>query len=133
MGLRLVTPELASAGPPPERGALLLVDDSEAYTDRTVGDELLGWLRDVGPRLTAIVAGRSDDLATAYRGLGAVARRSHCGILLRPGPVDGELLGVRLPRRPSSGPPGRGIVVGDPSWGPAFSTGEPVPVQVARP
>jgi S-DNA-T family DNA segregation ATPase FtsK/SpoIIIE len=80
-----------------------------------------------------VVAGRADDLATTYRGVAADVRRSHCGILLRPGPVDGELLGVRLPRRPSSGPPGRGIAIGDPAWAAMFDDGEPVPIQVAEP
>ena len=57
----------------------------------------------------------------------------NCGLLLRPGPVDGEILGVRLPRRAASGPPGRGVLVGDPAWGPAFDDGDPVPIQVAQP
>jgi S-DNA-T family DNA segregation ATPase FtsK/SpoIIIE len=110
---------------------LLLVDDSEAFTDAIAGDRLTSWVRACDAPLAVVVAGRADDLATSYRGLAAEVRRSQCGILLRPGPVDGELLGVRLPRRPGGGPPGRGVAVGDPCWGPLFADGEPVPIQVA--
>jgi S-DNA-T family DNA segregation ATPase FtsK/SpoIIIE len=80
-----------------------------------------------------VAAARSDELAATYRGIAVDVRRSRCGILLRPQPVDGELLGVRLPRRPTSDPPGRGVMVGDPSWGLLFESGDPVPIQVATP
>jgi S-DNA-T family DNA segregation ATPase FtsK/SpoIIIE len=134
---RLAIPVLGPAdhdvGPVPTTRTLLLVDDSEAFVDSDAGDRLTSWVRAGEAPLAVVVAGRADDLATSYRGIAAEVRRSQCGILLRPGPVDGELLGVRLPRRPSSGPPGRGIAVGDPSWGPLFEDGEPVPIQVAVP
>jgi S-DNA-T family DNA segregation ATPase FtsK/SpoIIIE len=134
---RLAIPVLGPAdrdvGTVPQQRTLLLVDDSEAFVEGSAGDRLTSWVRACDAPLAVVVAGRADDLATNYRGLAAEVRRSQCGILLRPGPVDGELLGVRLPRRPSSGPPGRGIAVGDPSWGPPFEDGEPVPIQVATP
>ena len=62
----------------------------------------------------------------------AYVRRDNCGVLLRPGPVDGELLGTRLPRRPSSGPPGRGVVIGlpPPNTGNG-DTGGPLAIQIA--
>jgi S-DNA-T family DNA segregation ATPase FtsK/SpoIIIE len=132
LAIPLVSPT-DDAGSVPSTRTLLLVDDSEAFVDSPAGDRLTSWLRASDAPIAAVVAGRSDDLATTYRGIGAEVRRSHCGILLRPGPADGELLGVRLPRRPSSGPPGRGVAVGDPSWGPLFEDGEPVPIQVAAP
>jgi S-DNA-T family DNA segregation ATPase FtsK/SpoIIIE len=112
---------------------LLLVDDSEAFTDTVAGNLLTSWVRARDAPLAVVAAGRADDLATTYRGIAAEVRRSQSGILLRPGPVDGELLGVRLPRHPATGPPGRGIAVGDPGWGPLFEDGEPVPIQVALP
>jgi S-DNA-T family DNA segregation ATPase FtsK/SpoIIIE len=134
--LPVIGPDAPDPGPPPAAG-LLLVDDCEAFADRPAGDWLTSWLRGAdgtdGAALAAIVSGRSDELATAYRGVGSEARRSHCGVLLHPGPVDGELLGVRLPRRFDAGPPGRGVIIGDPAWGPPFADGEPVPVQVAAP
>jgi DNA segregation ATPase FtsK/SpoIIIE, S-DNA-T family len=129
----IIGPGDADPGAVPSAPTLLLVDDSETFVDSPAGDRLTSWVRAVDAPLAAVVAGRCDDLATTYRGVAAEVRRSHCGILLRPGPVDGELLGVRLPRRPSNGPPGRGVVVGDPSWGPLFDDGEPVPIQVAAP
>ncbi len=112
---------------------LLLVDDSEAFTDSPAGERLAELVHAGDRPVAAVVAGRSDELATAYRGLGAEVRRSRCGILLRPGPIDGELLGLRLPRGDAGGPPGRGVAVGDASWGAQFAAGEPVPVQVATP
>jgi S-DNA-T family DNA segregation ATPase FtsK/SpoIIIE len=117
----------------PETPTLVLVDDVECYTDTVAGDRLACWARAVDAPLAMVVSGRADELATSYRGLAAEVRRHHCGILLRPGPVDGELLGVRLPRRPVGGPPGRGVAVGEPSWGPLFASGEPVPIQMATP
>jgi S-DNA-T family DNA segregation ATPase FtsK/SpoIIIE len=79
------------------------------------------------------VAGRAEDLATTYRGVAAEARRHRYGVLLRPGPLDGELFGVRLPRIGGAGPPGRGVAIADASWGPQFADGDPVPIQVALP
>jgi S-DNA-T family DNA segregation ATPase FtsK/SpoIIIE len=132
--LPLVDPACADrAFPLHATPALVLVDDSEAFADTLVGDQLTALARSSGADVSIIAAACSEDLATAYRGLGAELRRSRCGILLRPGPVDGELLGVRLPRRSPTGPPGRGIAVGDASWGSLFDTGEPVPIQIATP
>ncbi|MFN2560953.1 MAG: FtsK/SpoIIIE domain-containing protein [Jatrophihabitans sp.] len=133
LGLRLITPADDEVGPAPATPTLLLIDDSEAFLDTSAGDRLTTWVRSSDAPVAAVVAGRSDDLATTYRGVAADVRRSHCGILLRPGPVDGELLGVRLPRRPSAGPPGRGVIIGTPAWDPLFDDGDPVPVQVAQP
>lgn len=122
-----------TADPAPAQRTLLLVDDCEQLDDTAAGTALLAWVRAAPDALAVVVAGRSDDLVTAYRGLGAHVRRSSCGLLLRPGPVDGEILGARLPRRPRSGPPGRGVLVGDPAWGGPFTLGEPVPIQIAMP
>jgi S-DNA-T family DNA segregation ATPase FtsK/SpoIIIE len=133
LGVPMLTPSAADVGALPEVRTLLLVDDSEAFRDCPAGERLTSWARDIEAPLAVVVAGRADDLATSYRGVAAEVRRSQCGILLRPGPVDGELFGVRLPRRPASGPPGRGVALGDPTWGPLFETGQPVPIQVAAP
>jgi S-DNA-T family DNA segregation ATPase FtsK/SpoIIIE len=132
LGLAVIGPDDAAPPPPPAR-SLVLVDDGETFTDAPAGDRLTGWLRDPVTAPAMIVAGRSEDLATTYRGVAAEVRRSRCGILLRPGPVDGELLGVRLPRSSAPAPPGRGVAVGEPAWGRLFEAGEPVAVQVAVP
>ncbi len=132
LSIPVITPDTPEVALPVTR-TLLLVDDSEAFADSPAGDRLTAWVRAGAASVAAVVAGRADDLATSFRGLATEVRRSRCGILLRPGPVDGELLGARLPRTPSSGPPGRGVAIGEPSWGPLFDDGEPVPIQVAAP
>lgn len=125
----------AGSGPPPP-GTLLLVDDSEAFLDTALGDDLTGWLRAAGTELAAVVSARADELATAYRGLGVEIRRNRSGLLLQPGPLEGELLGIRLDRSRSvparSAPPGRGVLVDVATPGLVPPDGEPVPVQVAR-
>jgi S-DNA-T family DNA segregation ATPase FtsK/SpoIIIE len=123
-------PAPATGWPEP---TLLLVDDCEAFRDTPAGDRLSAWAAARAPGLAVVAAGRTDELVTSYRGVAAEVRRSRCGILLRPGPVDGELLGVRLPRPAGTGPPGRGVAVGEPAWGEVFANGEPVPIQVAAP
>jgi S-DNA-T family DNA segregation ATPase FtsK/SpoIIIE len=95
-----------------ERPTVLLVDDCETFDGTVAGDELCEWLRH-GSGVTAVVAGRAEALAAAYRGIAAEARRNRRGVLLQPAPLDGELLGVRLDRaRPRERRPGRGIAVG---------------------
>jgi DNA segregation ATPase FtsK/SpoIIIE, S-DNA-T family len=56
------------------------------------------------------MAGSIDTMSAAFRGPIAQARRARLGLLLCPsGPHDGELFGVRLPRRRNGDdPPGRG-------------------------
>lgn len=113
---------------------LLLVDDSEAFIDTVVGDALSALVRSDLAGLAAAVAARNDELAVTYRGVAYEARRSRTGLLLQPGPGDGDLLGVRLPRRRSAPIPGRGILVLD-----ACQLGDvgggfgPLPIQVALP
>lgn len=111
---------------------LLLVDDSEAFADTRVGERLAELIRCSGPSTVAVVAGGSDELAVAFRGPAAEARRGRCGILLRPRPADGELLGIRLPTRHASAPPGRGVLVTEPEMC-LSADGHPIDVQVALP
>jgi S-DNA-T family DNA segregation ATPase FtsK/SpoIIIE len=147
-GRALGMPVVGPGAPPesvqvPAEPTVLLVDDCAAFDDVPAGEYLTAWLRSGRP-IVAIVAGRTDDLASAYRGLGAEARRSRCGLLLQPGPIDGELFGVRLRRNSAPRIPGRGLLIGVPGstrtdaergcaggWI-ALDTGEPVPIQVAR-
>lgn len=131
-GIPVISPDDDETAPP-SASTLLLVDDSELFVDSPAGERLTEWLRSSRAPLAVVAAGRSEDLATTYRGVAAEVRRSRCGLLLRPGPVDGDLLGVRLPRTSAVGPPGRGVIVGDAGWGPAFVDGEPLPVQVVKP
>ncbi len=90
----------------------VIVDDAETVHDTVLERPLLDLLRGHdGRRLAMVLAGSSTDMAACFRGLTVEARRSRCGLLLGPaGPLDGELLGVRLPRTDQSGP-GRGHLV----------------------
>ena len=123
----------SSAGRAPAGRTLVLVDDSESFAATAAGEQLVEWARDRELPVALVVAARADDLVTSYRGVAAEVRRHRYGVLLRPGPLDGELFGVRLPRPGGPAPPGRGFAVADPSWGPAFADDEPVPLQVATP
>jgi DNA segregation ATPase FtsK/SpoIIIE, S-DNA-T family len=106
----------------------LLVDDSLELADGL--DEALALRARQGPG-AMVVAARIEDAARAYRGLAAELRRNRCALLLRPEALDGEAVGIRLPPRFSGGPPGRGVLIGDPAWGDECAAG-PVRVQVAR-
>ncbi len=105
-----------SADELPDRG-LLLVDDAEVFLDTEAGAALTAWLRADRADRVAVVAGRSDDTAVAFRGVAGEVRRAGFGLLLQPGPHDGELFGVTLPRTPRARLPGRGVLVPDPHWG----------------
>lgn len=136
-GIQVVAPDdppTAVRPPGVERLLLLLVDDSEAFLDTRVGDALTELVRNVQPRVAAVVAGRNDDLAVTYRGVGNEARRSRAGLLLQPEPGDGELLGLRLPRTYSAQPPGRGVLAVEQPHLRTISGGAAVlPIQIALP
>jgi S-DNA-T family DNA segregation ATPase FtsK/SpoIIIE len=82
--------------------------------------------------LDVFAAGRVEDLALAFGGVAAEMRRARTGVLLQPGPGDGDLFGLRLPFHRSPIPAGRGLLIApdliaDPT-GPAA-----LPLQVAQP
>jgi DNA segregation ATPase FtsK/SpoIIIE, S-DNA-T family len=97
-------------------GPLVLVaDDAEMLLDSPAERVLLDVLKDAdsGAPRAVVVAGTTDSMTATYRGITVEARRSGCGLLLSPsGPLDGELLGVRVPRA-SEQRSGRGILVVD--------------------
>ncbi|WP_409332176.1 FtsK/SpoIIIE domain-containing protein [Trujillonella humicola] len=98
---------------------VVAVDDHATVADSPV----LVALGTAPPRSVAlVVAGAAGDLAGAYRGPVAALRRRRSGLLLCPGPGDGDLLGVRLPRTPVPVRPGSGWLV---------ESGVPQRVQVA--
>ncbi len=132
-GIDVLTPgDRSIAANPPDERTLLVVDDSEAFADTPSGDRLAEWARTDRPDLAVVVAGRSADLAVTFRGIAADLRRNQCGVLLQPTSVDGDLLGVRLPRTRHAAPPGRAMLVGDPAWGAQFAAG-PLAIQLALP
>ncbi|GIH21965.1 hypothetical protein Aph01nite_02750 [Acrocarpospora phusangensis] len=93
---------------------VVIVDDAELISpDSALGsalDEIHRTARDGEHAL--LIAGTTGDLATAYRGFVAEARKSRTGVLLSvQSPADGDLFNVRLPRGATGGPPGRGLLV----------------------
>jgi DNA segregation ATPase FtsK/SpoIIIE, S-DNA-T family len=112
---------------------VFLVDDAESLLDTVVGDALAEVVVRDEVTDVVVVAARTDDLAVAYRGLLAVARRGRTGLLLQPGPTDGDAFGLRLPRTQTAATAGRGLLVGDLLKLCGVSTRGPLPVQVAIP
>lgn len=105
----------------------LLVDDVDLLDDAGVLDAIEAAVRAARDgRGFVVLAGATDAMAAMFRGPVAQARRARAGLLLRPeGPHDGELLGLRLRRRPGhTDPPGRGFLA---------IHGTALPVQVADP
>ncbi|MCB0987115.1 MAG: FHA domain-containing protein [Microthrixaceae bacterium] len=77
---------------------LVLVDDADRIGDHPVLAELLTERR---PGVHVVVAGRNDRLRSNYGHWTREARADGTGLLLCPDlDLDGDLLGVRLPRRP---------------------------------
>ena len=91
--------------------AVLLVDDVDGVDDPAGVLAGLVEQRD-GPRL--IAATSADRLRARFGHWSTELRTCRSGVILRPGPLDGDLLGVTLPPRlelPNI--PGRGLVVAD--------------------
>ena len=93
---------------------VVLVDDAELVVEGTLravlGDYLSGCRDGEG---ALVLAGTTTDLQAGFRGVAAQARKGRTGLLLSPeGALDGDLLGVRLPRSLAlPGPRGRGVLV----------------------
>jgi S-DNA-T family DNA segregation ATPase FtsK/SpoIIIE len=135
-GIKIVTPDdpPATVESPGQSPLLLLVDDSEAFLDSPVGDALSELLRRGAHGGAAVVAAHSDELAVTYRGIAHEVRRSRAGLLLQPGPGDGELLGLRLGRARPARQPGRGVLAVEQAQLRQLSGGTGViPIQVALP
>jgi S-DNA-T family DNA segregation ATPase FtsK/SpoIIIE len=95
-------------GEPPVRRHVIVVDDADLIDDGEHLERLLA----TRPLNVHVVAGaRADRLRAAYRHWTIELRRSRLGILLRPDDIDGELLGVRLPRIAMPPIAGRGYLI----------------------
>jgi S-DNA-T family DNA segregation ATPase FtsK/SpoIIIE len=92
-------------------GQVVLIDDADQFNDTASGT----WLTELAASHPAavIAAARSDDPAVAYQGPAAAVRRRRTGLLLRPSPVDGDLLGIRIGPHRMPSPQGRGLLVTD--------------------
>jgi S-DNA-T family DNA segregation ATPase FtsK/SpoIIIE len=93
-----------------DRATVVVVDDAHDLED---GAGLLAAvLADPPTGLVVVAGGRADLLRAAYGHWTRFVRRSRVGILLQPTPeLDGELLGVRLPRSAATSQAGRGVLV----------------------
>jgi len=77
---------------------VFFIDDAETFDDADSAIE--GLLGAAKPDLHVIAAGRADTLRSSYGHWSQTVRRSKNGILLRPNiDLDGDLVGVNLPRR----------------------------------
>ena len=91
------------------RDWVVVVDDAHLIDDRRALEAVLA----AGERCRVVVGGRADHLHGQFRHWTRQVRRSGVGLLLQPRlEADGNLLGVRLPRRVGVPMvPGRGFVV----------------------
>ncbi|MHA3705130.1 FtsK/SpoIIIE domain-containing protein [Jatrophihabitans sp. YIM 134969] len=111
-GWTALDPDAAVVAVDGHERTLVLLDDADDLTDTPVSDALTTALRTAAPgRIAVVAAGRPDELLTAYRGVVAEVRRARRGLLLRPGPGDGDLVGIRSGRSRAGWPPGRGVLV----------------------
>jgi len=93
--------------------ALLLVDDADTVNDPL--GVLDRWIAKAGPGRHVIAAGRNDGVRRQFGLWTQRVRDGRCGVLLAPDhELDGDLLGVALPRQHRMAPlPGRGYLVCD--------------------
>ncbi|HEY4557526.1 MAG TPA: FtsK/SpoIIIE domain-containing protein, partial [Enteractinococcus sp.] len=76
----------------------LLIDDAERVDD--TDQSIAGLLNSTSPRVCIIAAGRAGDLRSQYGHWTKQLSKSRCGVLLQPDvDFDGDLIGVKLPRR----------------------------------
>ena len=96
----------------PEGRRLLLVDDADRVSDPS---GLLAGLAAGGDGSCHLVASATAErLRSSYGHWLSEMRTCRTGVLFRPGPLDGDLLGAALPARLELPPvPGRGLVVAD--------------------
>jgi DNA segregation ATPase FtsK/SpoIIIE, S-DNA-T family len=93
--------------------ALLLVDDADTVSDPL--GVLDRWIAKSGAGRHLIAAGRNDGVRRQFGLWTQKVRDGRCGVLLVPDhELDGDLLGVALPRQHRMAPvPGRGYLVSD--------------------
>lgn len=88
---------------------VVLADDLTGLPEPVT--EALSTVTGADGRVSVLAAGTAAELAACFRGPAAALRRTRRALVLRPGPGDGELLGLRLPRTPLPARPGSGWLV----------------------
>jgi DNA segregation ATPase FtsK/SpoIIIE, S-DNA-T family len=90
-----------------------VVDDAEVLARTPADDAIKDFLRASGRgRVAVVVGGQLDDLKTELRGTIVEAKKAKAGLLLSPpSTLDGDVVGLRLPRNlVGRMPPGRAIL-----------------------
>jgi S-DNA-T family DNA segregation ATPase FtsK/SpoIIIE len=98
----------------PDRRLVVLLDDGDLLRDGPASAAFRDVVTGVaGHGRVLVLAGTTDSICTGLSGWQVEARKSRQGVLLSPlGSTDGDLIGVRVPRRSVGGPvqPGRGLL-----------------------
>ena len=103
---------VAELDDPDGRRRLLLIDDADRVTDPSGLLARLAAGRDGSCHLVASAS--AERLRSSYGHWLSEMRTCRTGVLFRPGPLDGDLLGATLPPRLELPPvPGRGLIVAD--------------------
>jgi S-DNA-T family DNA segregation ATPase FtsK/SpoIIIE len=92
-------------------GVVVVVVDDLGAPAEVAALNALTTVAGIGPQVVLLAAGQPAQLATHFQGPVAALRRARSGLLLRPGPGDADLLGVRLPRAPVPARPGSGWLI----------------------
>ncbi len=113
LGVAPITAEqLDAAGPQdgPSR-CVALIDDADMVRDSPDG-ALAGVVSDRGSRLHVVASATAERVRSSYGHWLTEMRSCRTGLLLRPGPLDGDLLGVALPPRLGLAPrPGLALII----------------------
>jgi S-DNA-T family DNA segregation ATPase FtsK/SpoIIIE len=111
-GIEPIDPETILATVADRGPTLVLVDDALQFDDPR--GELRRLVASPPAGLHVVASARPDRYRAAYGHWAAEIKASRAGLLLRPDPLDGDLLGHPLPGRLDIPPlPGRGLLVGD--------------------
>lgn len=90
----------------------VVIDDAETLARTPVDDALRAFLRSSDrSRVAVVIAGQLEDMRSELRGVIVEVKKAKAGLLLSPpSTLDGDLVGLRLPRNlVGRTPPGRGI------------------------
>jgi S-DNA-T family DNA segregation ATPase FtsK/SpoIIIE len=118
----------------PGRPLVVLLDDGDVFRDCAASDVFRDLVTGaVGAGRSLVLAGNADSICTGLSGWQVEAKRSRQGLLLSPqGGMDGDLIGVRIPRSAVGLPvqPGRGLLhLGD---GALLTVAVPTPPTTGR-